>query len=395
MFRYKLMSALALLIIVIALPIYLFSEPQRMAAAQITLRQEFVSDASLMYIENCALCHGAAGEGIGPIPALNNPALWTADYDFLYKTIARGRFGTSMTGWHVDEGGIYNDYQIDELVALIRYVEWSQVREMAAAQGLIPPTMPVPEIEESFLAQITALSPDGSQWAEGITLYAANCTICHGINGEGSALGPALNTAEIPERDPASLVRTITEGVAGTAMASWKNSLSSSDIENLVSFLQNWPEISAGGFILQAPPAQRIDLDNPEEIVALGERLYAATCAACHGENGGGGTGPALNSQQILTRKTDEQISSTIINGGQRPNSSMPSFGDRLTAVEIGALVDYIRAWEPTAAWVENPRGTEQGGGPPWLRATPDANSPLDPGVDQGQGGRGGGPWWR
>lgn len=50
---------------------------------------------------------------------------------------------------------------------------------------------------------------------------------------------------------------------------------------------------------------------------------------------------------------------------------------------------------------MENPRGTEQGGGPPWLRATPDAANPVAPetggsgGRGGGRGGSGGGPPWR
>jgi cytochrome c553 len=143
------------------------------------------------------------------------------------------------------------------------------------------------------------------------------------------------------------------------------------------------------------PPAPRqIDLNNPEEVLALGEQLFNTTCAVCHGENGSGGTGPVLNSQQILTKNTDEQLANTIINGGHRPNSSMPAFGDRFTTVEIDALVDFLRAWEPTAPNVANPRGTEQGGGgPPWLRATPDPNNPVSPqggGQGNGQGYQGG-----
>ena len=43
-------------------------------------------------------------------------------------------------------------------------------------------------------------------------------------------------------------------------------------------------------------------------MLALGQRIYSTTCVACHGENGGGGAGPALNSLQLLTRNTDEQI---------------------------------------------------------------------------------------
>jgi mono/diheme cytochrome c family protein len=372
-------------------------EPQRIARAQVDLRQEFVSDAAVLYVAKCALCHGAAGEGIGATPGLDSQALRTADYDFLFKTIARGRYGTTMAAWHSDEGGVFNDYQVDELVALIRYVDWPQVRELAAVQGLIPPTLPVPEIEEEFLAEISALGPEGNIWAEGLGLFANNCTVCHGINGQGSDLGVALNTEELRTREAVELARIIGEGVPGTAMAGWQNSLSAEDIDALVAFLHNWDVIEGQGLELEAPPPIHIDLDNPEEVLALGEGIYNTTCTSCHGENGSGGTGPALNSLQFLTGKSDEQITNTIINGSHRPNSSMPAFGDRFTAVELAALVDYVRAWEPTATWVENPRGTEQGGGPPWLRATPDPDNLVNPGQGQGKGrgNSGGGPPWR
>ena len=397
--RYKVVSLLALLILAIALPIYTFMEPQRMVRAQDELRQQFVSDAAVLYVENCALCHGATGEGIGATPGLDSEALRTADYDSLFKTIARGRYATTMSAWHSDEGGVFNDYQVDELVALIRYVDWSQVRELAADQGLIPPTLPVPEIEQGFLEEITALDPEGNIWAEGMGLYANNCTVCHGISGEGSDLGVALNVEELRAREAVDLARTISEGVPGTAMAGWKNSLSAEEIDALVAFLHNWDVIEGQGLELAAPEPIHIDLDNPEEVLALGAGIYNTTCSSCHGENGSGGTGPALNSLQFLTKKSDEQIRNTIINGSHRPNSTMPAFGDRFTAVELAALVDYVRAWEPTAAWVENPRGSEQGGGPPWLRATPDPDNPLDPnagnGPGKGRGGRGGGPAWR
>jgi mono/diheme cytochrome c family protein len=395
--RYIIISVFALLVLVVVLPLYTLLEPDRMVQAQADLRQDFVSDASVMYVENCAVCHGAAGEGIGAIPGLDNPGLREADYDFLYKTIARGRYDTTMAGWHTDEGGIFNEYQVEELVALIRYVDWSQVGELAAVQGLIPPTLPVPEVEEAFLEEIAALGPEGNVWAEGMQLYANNCTVCHGISGEGSDLGVSLNNPEIRVVDTAELVRIISQGVPDTLMAGWANALEPQEIEALVAFLQNWDVIEEQGLELTPPEPIHIDLDNPEEVVALGERIFSTTCAVCHGDNGSGGTGPALNSQQFLSRNTDEQIQSTIVNGGHRPNSSMPAFGDRMTSVEIGALVDYLRAWEPTATWVENPRGTQQGGGPPWLRATPDANNPIEPG-NSGQGGRGnrgGGPSWR
>lgn len=393
---YKIITILGLLILVTSLPIYIWLEPERMDQAQVALRQEFVSDAAVIYIENCAVCHGAAGEGIGANPALNNPALWTADYDFLFKTIARGRFGTTMAGWHIDENGILNDYQVDELVALIRYVDWGMVRELAAVQGLIPPTLPVPEVDEEFLEEVVAIGPAGAEWADGMRIFANNCTICHGVNGEGSDLGIPLNTEDLRLREAVELARIINEGVPGTAMAAWKNALSGDEIEDVVAFLLNWHVIDGAGLILQPPEPIHVDLDNPEEVFSLGERIFTTTCSSCHGENGSGGTGPALNSLQFLTRNSDEQIANTIMNGVRRPNSSMPIFGDRLTSVEISALVDFIRAWEPSATWVENPRGTQQGGGPPWLRATPDAANPISPQGGGNSGGqKGGGPPWR
>jgi mono/diheme cytochrome c family protein len=397
--RYTILTFFALLILILALPIYAWLEPARMVAAQTDLRQEFVSDAAVLYVENCALCHGAAGEGIGPTPPLDSSGLREADYDFLFKSIARGRYETSMAGWHEEEGGIFNDYQIEELVALVRYVDWPQVGELAAADGLIPPTLPVPETDEAFLAQVASLDPEGSLWAEGMAIYAANCAVCHGINGEGSDLAVALNSPEIRSADTAELARIIKEGVPSTMMAGWDGALETAEVNSVVAFLQNWDVIEDEGLVLTPPKPMRIDLDNPQEVLALGERLYNTTCIVCHGENGSGGTGPVLNSQQVLSNKSDEQIRDTIINGGHRPNSSMPAFGDRLTAVEINALVSFVRAWEPTAPRVQNPRGTDQGGGPPWLRATPDPEKRIAPSNQgqgrRGRGGQGGGPPWR
>ena len=395
--KYNLITTTALLLLVIGIPVYALREPDRLAQAQADLRQEFVSDAAVIYVENCALCHGAAGEGIGSMPSLDNEGLRTADFDMLYKTIARGRYDTVMTGWHEDEGGSLNEYQVNELVALIRYANWADVGDMAAERGLIPPSLPVPEMDPEMVETIAAMGSAGSQWAEGMTLFAQNCTVCHGVQGEGTDLGVALNVDAVRETETAVLVRTISEGVPTTLMTGWSNVLTPEEINSLVSFLQNWDEITAEGIVLTPPEPIQIDVNNPEELLALGERLFVTTCAACHGENGSGGTGPVLNSQQILTKNTDEQLTNTIINGGHRPNSSMPAFGDRLTTVEIDALVSYLRAWEPTAPWVENPRGTAQGGGPPWLRATPDPDNPVSPqGGGQGQGqGQGQGNGYR
>lgn len=48
---YKLVSALALLILVVGIPVYSLAEPDRMAQAQVALRQEFVTEAAAPIFE--------------------------------------------------------------------------------------------------------------------------------------------------------------------------------------------------------------------------------------------------------------------------------------------------------------------------------------------------------
>ena len=85
--------------------------------------------------------------------------------------------------------------------------------------------------------------------------------------------------------------------------------------------------------------------------IGAGHALYAANCTACHGESGEGGTGPALNSRELLRMTSDEAFFNLIRTGV--PGTIMPAwgqtFGGPLTDEQAAQLVAYIRAWEPTA----------------------------------------------
>jgi mono/diheme cytochrome c family protein len=79
---------------------------------------------------------------------------------------------------------------------------------------------------------------------------------------------------------------------------------------------------------------------------AAGEQAYAAAgCAGCHGQEGGGGVGPALAGNANLNNAT--LVVTQILQGGE----TMPPFADRLSDEEVAAVANYIRtAWGNMAA---------------------------------------------
>ena len=73
-------------------------------------------------------------------------------------------------------------------------------------------------------------------------------------------------------------------------------------------------------------------------------QTYATHCAACHGADRLGQTGPALIPEALARLKKDAAIT-TVTKG--RVATQMPSFGERLSKEEIAGLTDYI--YQPLA----------------------------------------------
>lgn len=157
--RYTLLTFVALLVIVVALPFYAAQERQRQRAAQTRLHQAYTADAGILYLNNCVACHGLDGAGIGANPPLNTAALATADEQLLFQTIAHPPHGSGMSAWHTTTHTPLNAYQVTQLVTLLRVGNWSNVQAIAANQNLAAPDLPPPDVETAFLEEVTAGDP--------------------------------------------------------------------------------------------------------------------------------------------------------------------------------------------------------------------------------------------
>jgi len=171
----------------------------------------------------------------------------------------------------------------------------------------------------------------------GRDLFAANCTACHGQNGEG-VIGPALNSRGLLKTtSDATLSSLIHTGVPGSVMPAWGQTyggpLTDEQVTQLVAFIRAWeptaPDLASKA---QAPDPAR------------GAAIFASTCFICHGDNGvGTKRAPAINDPQRLQQFDDVWYRDTIANG--RPAKGMPTWGTVLSPAQIDDLVALIAAW--------------------------------------------------
>lgn len=202
-----------------------------------------------LYAQKCAVCHGPAGEGDGsaafvlfPKPRnlargvfkiRSTPSLPT-DED-LFKTITEGMPGTAMPGW----ASLTDRVRLD-LIAYIKTLSRS-----FADQPKVSP-LPIPPAPKSspFLLKI------------GKDLYVeAGCLDCHGPSGKGD--GPSAPTLKdewgfpiipydftIPGRmkggnGVADVYRTLVNGIGGTPMPSFADTLSEEQMWGLAYYVMS------------------------------------------------------------------------------------------------------------------------------------------------------------
>ena len=123
--------------------------------------------------------------------------------------------------------------------------------------------------------------------------------------------------------------------------------LDDEQLDALVEYIRSWeanpPVEEPPQFPTATPsPTPEIIAPTPEPLPSLtGGQLYAIACASCHGAQGEGGVGPALNTQEFQDAYDDQTLFDTISNGHMA--TPMVAWGDNLSDEQIQLLVDYIR----------------------------------------------------
>ena len=189
------------------------------------------------YMTLCAVCHAAEMQGgaADHAPSLASPTfLETASDEFLRRSIAFGRPGTSMAAYSTALGGPLDDVAITGIIQLIR------------AKG-------GPESKPKDLAPI-APSTDPDAITRGAALYQKNCQSCH---GDTVARGQAIHLANprfLEGASDAFIRYAIVNGRLPTKMVAWKDALSAQDIDDTVAYIRNFTGKAQAPQPLLPPP---------------------------------------------------------------------------------------------------------------------------------------------
>jgi cytochrome c oxidase cbb3-type subunit III len=173
----------------------------------------------------------------------------------------------------------------------------------------------------------------------GRTLFGDNCAVCHGLNAKGGHGFPNLTTASwLWGGDPEAIAETIRVGINSphpdsrtSQMPAFGHDqiLQPTDIDKVVAFVRSLSDPST------AKTTKPGDVD-------AGKEIFAANCAACHGEDAKGNSdvgAPSLTDKFWIYGGDVQTITNTLWNGRQ---GHMPSWEGRLTPIDRKILALYL-----------------------------------------------------
>jgi len=215
-------------------------KPRDATAAAVDADPNALEGAAL-YQTLCAHCHGANAKGYKAdnAPSLINPTfLESASDDFIARSIAVGRPGTSMAAYSREVGGPL------EGAAIARIVTWLR------AQGGKP--KPLGTVAATGDAQ------------RGSVIYIRECLKCH---GDASTRGTAVHLANaqfLALASDAFIRYAIVSGRPGTPMESFAQKLRAEEIDDIVAFVRGFAKPAAPPEHLPEPTGKEPLVLNPK-----------------------------------------------------------------------------------------------------------------------------------
>ena len=215
--------------------------------------------ASTNYQKYCALCHGADRQGHvnDHAPSLRSKSLFESGVPHaILRPMSYGRKGTAMGGYLDEVGGPMTLAETWDLTY------W--LFEQAGVQRLKLSTNPV-----------------HGDIKRGEQVYLANCTSCHGVQGEG-VTAPALGNQSALAHNTDEFIRhAIQNGRQDTPMQPFKDKLSAQDINNITAFLRSkalgWKEERTILKALPTPEQYVINKNGDDPNFTLQDGMYVSS----------------------------------------------------------------------------------------------------------------------
>jgi cytochrome c oxidase cbb3-type subunit III len=178
------------------------------------------------------------------------------------------------------------------------------------------------------------------------TLYAQNCSGCHGTEGRGGAAIALADPVYLAIADDAAMRKVTASGVRGTAMPAFAESsggmLTDKQIGVITTQIRSrWSRrdnLNANDLPSYAPKSAGN--------VTQGEATYKTYCESCHGPGGRGGPkGSAITDGSFLALVSDQGLRTIVICG--RPELGAPDWrgdvpGKPMSDQEITDVVAWL-----------------------------------------------------
>ena len=235
-------------------------------------------------------------------------------------------------------------------------------------------------VSGAFRAGLNAQPAANEAVVRGKRVYDARCVECHGSAGHGDGRAASIltphprdftagkyklrttETGSIPTDD--DLLRTVRQGVYGSAMPGWEKILSEAELQDVVVYIKTLSPRFATE--LAAPVTIGSPVPSSPDSIARGEEVFARLrCASCHG-NDGRGTGAiatAFEDDWKQPLRASDLTEPWTFHGGATSRdvylrfrtgmsgTPMPSFKDTASDADMWDLANFVVSLARKPVW--------------------------------------------